>query len=127
MTETKLKQGRLEVYLKSYDDIRICPVNVRATTIATMGIWSGEYRDELLAYAELFASAPTLQAKIDQLEAEKAELVKALTRLDRIAALISDDRHQKAVTPDSDWSELYSARVETRSVLAKHEPKPKEV
>ena len=61
------------------------------------------------------------KAFIDRLKAEKAELVKVLARLDRIAALINHDHHQRLVTSNDDWSEVYSARVEARALLAKAE------
>jgi len=76
-------------------------------------------------YSDLIVSAPEQQACIDRLEAEKAELVEALARLDRIAALILDDHHQNLVTSDSNWKELYLSRVEARAVIAKATTNPK--
>lgn len=65
---TKHILGRLVVHHRTYTDIRICPQNQTETvTIATMGIWTDSHRAELLAYADLFATAPETKLQRDEL------------------------------------------------------------
>ena len=129
MTETKHTDGAVKAAVEVIRELRLLvpsgDINAPKGTLAIQGT-EIDLKD-IAAIIDQETAAPDLLqlfAERDRLRAEKAELVEALACLDRIAALISDDRHQNLVTSDNDWSELYSARVKARAALNKVEPTP---